>query len=378
MNRREVQEIRRRFSPEKDSISHIYGCYVNASGEIVARIDMPLGLMEQEEAEMYLKILKKSLSGSLGRNLMDIEFSTTQVENSHEHRLLSSLRQSHLKDENAREIFYSRVIENIDFEEESYAILMAADSYDVPFKGSDDEVWEDGSSEVFDYIICAICPVKDARSELRYRSEDKTFRSASTGHVLSSPEAGFMFPAFDGRCANIYGALYYSKNTSNIHEDIIETLFAPEKMPMAADVQKGAFGDALSEALGHDCSLDVVQAVHGEIREKLAAHKESKEPEQPEIYMEEVGAVLKHNGVPEEKISFFNQVCRREMGDSQVFNPGNLVEAGRFEMKTPKVKITVDPEFACDIETGTINEKKYILIPAEEGVSVNGIEVYIS
>ena len=110
MNRREVQEIRRRFSPEKDSISHIYGCYVNASGEIVARIDMPLGLMEQEEAEMYLKILKKSLSGSLGRNLMDIEFSTTQVENSHEHRLLSSLRQSHLKDENAREIFYSRVV----------------------------------------------------------------------------------------------------------------------------------------------------------------------------------------------------------------------------------------------------------------------------
>ena len=74
MNRREVQEIRRRFSPEKDSISHIYGCYVNASGEIVARIDMPLGLMEQEEAEMYLKILKKSLSGSLGRNLRDTPY----------------------------------------------------------------------------------------------------------------------------------------------------------------------------------------------------------------------------------------------------------------------------------------------------------------
>ena len=166
MNQKELKEIRRRFSLEKDSISHIYGCYVNAAKEIVTKIDMSVGLMEQEEAEMYLKLLKKAISGNLGRNLLDIPFSVAQVEGSDEHRLLQALRTSHLKDENMRDLMYDRIIESLDMGEDSYVILMAADSYDVPFKGGDDEIFEEGSNEVFDYIVCGIYPVKDAKSAL--------------------------------------------------------------------------------------------------------------------------------------------------------------------------------------------------------------------
>ena len=125
MNQNELKEIRRRFRPDKDNISRIYGCYVNAAKEIVTRIDMSLGLMDQEETEMYYKILKKALSGSLGRNLIDIEFSTAQVEASDEHRLLQALRASHLTDESMRELMYERIIETLVFGEESYVILMA-------------------------------------------------------------------------------------------------------------------------------------------------------------------------------------------------------------------------------------------------------------
>ena len=64
MNQKELREIRKRFTLDKDSISHVYGCYVNAAKDIVARMDMSMGLMEQEEAELYLKLLKKSISGS--------------------------------------------------------------------------------------------------------------------------------------------------------------------------------------------------------------------------------------------------------------------------------------------------------------------------
>ena len=133
MNQRELREIRRRFSLESANFRHIYGCYVNAAGEIVADIDMSVGLMEQEEAEMYLKVLKKSISGTLGRNLLDIAFTMNQVENSDEHRLLQALRKSQLKDENMRKLLYDRIIENLEFGDESYVILLGADSYDVPF-----------------------------------------------------------------------------------------------------------------------------------------------------------------------------------------------------------------------------------------------------
>lgn len=377
MNQRELREIRRRFSLDKDSISHIYGCYVNVSKEIVTRIDMSVGLMEQEEAEMYLKMIKKSISGTLGRNLLDISFSTAQVENSDEHRLLQALRASHLKDENLREVLYERIIETLVLDEQSYVILLATDSYDVPFKGSDDEVFDDGSSEVFDYIICGVYPVKDAKAALRYMSDERQFRGASTGHIISSPEIGFMFPAFDRRSANIYNALYYSRNILEIHDEFIKGIFNVENIPMSAGVQKNVFSDTLSQALGEECNLEVVQAVHEDIREKLALHKENKEIELPEIYVEEVGEILKKNGIPQEKIEAFSQACETNFGNSGVLNPSNLVETKKFEMTTEEVKITVDPEHAYRIKTQIIDGVKYILIPAEEGVTVNGIDVTI-
>ena len=377
MNQNELKEIRRRFRPDQDNISRIYGCYVNAAKEIVTRIDMSLGLMEQEETEMYYKILKKALSGTLGRNLIDIEFSTTQVESSDEHRLLQALRTSHLSDESMRELMYERIIETLDFGDESYVILMASDSYDVPYRGGDGEVFDEGSSEVFDYFICCVCPVKDAKAALRYESEERAFRGASTGHVLGAPEIGFMFPSFDDRCANIYNLLYYSRNVSEIHDEFIKGIFNTESIPLSAVAQKEAFGDSLSFSLGDKCSLEVVQAVHEDIREKLALHKESKEPELPEIYIEDVDDILRKSGVPDEKINFFNEECQKQLGGSDTFNPGNLIETKKFEMVTPEVKITVDPEYAYRIKTGIIDGEKYILIPADGDVAVNGIQVNI-
>ena len=377
MNQNELKEIRRRFRPDKDNISRIYGCYVNAAKEIVTRIDISLGLMEQEETQMYYKILKKALSGTLGRNLIDIEFSTAQVESSDEHRLLQALRTSHLSDESTRELIYERIIETLDFGDESYVILMASDSYDVPYRGGDGEVFDEGSSEVFDYFICCVCPVKDAKAALRYESEERAFRGASTGHVLGAPEIGFMFPSFDDRCANIYNLLYYSRNVSEIHDEFIKGIFNTESIPLSAVAQKEAFGDSLSFSLGDKCSLEVVQAVHEDIREKLALHKESKEPELPEIYIEDVDDILRKSGVPDEKINFFNEECQKQLGGSDTFNPGNLIETKKFEMVTPEVKITVDPEYAYRIKTGIIDGEKYILIPADGDVAVNGIQVNI-
>ncbi len=377
MNQKELREIRKRFTLDKDSISHVYGCYVNAAKDIVARMDMSMGLMEQEEAELYLKLLKKSISGTLGKNLLDIEFSTKQVEDSDEHRLLQALRQSHLRDEDMRELFYKRVIESLDFGDDSYVILLATDSYDIPFKGHDDEIWEEGSNEVFDYIICCICPVKDAKASLRYFAEEQNFRGASSGHVLGNPELGFMFPSFDDRSTNIYNALYYSRGLVDIHHEFIDGIFNIEKSPMSAGAQQHAFTDVLCESLGEDCSLDVVKAVHGQIRQQLLVHKESKDPEVPELFVEDLDDVLKHSGVPEEKVEVFNEACRKEFGDQSILNPINVMESKKFEMKTPEVKITVDPEYTYLITTQEIDGSQYLLIPAGEGVTVNGIDISV-
>lgn len=108
MNLKEVSELRRRFRMDRNAISRIYGCFVNSSREIVSYIDESMGILPQDEAEKYLNLLKKTLSGKLGKNLIDIIFSTEQVADSDEHRLLMALRDSQLKDGDIREEFYQK------------------------------------------------------------------------------------------------------------------------------------------------------------------------------------------------------------------------------------------------------------------------------
>ena len=120
-------------------------------------------MMPQEESEKYLSLLKKGLSGSLGKNLIDIVFSTQQVVDSEEHRLLTTLRDSQLKDNEARQTFYHKVIDSLDMGDSSYLLLLTCDSYDVPHRGKDDSLQADASDEVFTYIVCVVCPIKEGK-----------------------------------------------------------------------------------------------------------------------------------------------------------------------------------------------------------------------
>ena len=377
MNQKELNELRRRFKLDHNSISRVYGCYVNGNREIISRMDASLGLMTQEEQEMYLGLLKKSLSGSLGRNLIDIVFSTQQVAGSEEHRLLQTLRLSSLQNAAAREALYRKIIDAIDMQDRNYLILLAADTYDVPHKGSDDEVQADASDRVFQYFLCSICPVKDPEMELRYSNEQKEFHSASTGHIALAPELGFLFPAFDDRAANIYNALFYSKNAALLHQEVIDAVFCVEP-PMSAEEQKNVFSTALGDTLQEDCSYDVVQSVHEQLRGRIEEHKESKDPEPLELSVQEVGEILAGSGVPGEKVEAFRAECRRQYGEQAALNPKNIIESKKFQVNTPEVKISVAPEFSYMVETRVIDGRKYLLIPADEGVEVNGINVSIA
>lgn len=377
MNQKEISELRRRFRTEKSAISRIYGCYVNSGKEIVSDLDESLGMMPQEEAEKYLSLLKKALSGTLGRNLIDIVFSTQQVVDSEEHRLLSALRNSALNDNEVRQTFYRKVIDTLDMGDSNYLLLLAHDAYDVPHRGKDDEVQADASDEVFTYIVCCVCPVKDGKVELGYFPGDNEFHSCVAGQIVSAPEFGFLFPAFDDRAANIYNALFYSRNADQIHQEFIDTVFHTEP-PMSAAEQKEAFQTALSDALESTCSIEVVQAVHEQLRAKIEDHKESKNPEPLEVTAQEVGRILQDCGVAEEQVSAFQEKCGEQFGPGAALNPVNLIDSKRFEVKTEQVTISVDPEYSYLVETRMISGRKYLLIPVEEGVEVNGFSVGVA
>lgn len=374
MNQKELNEIRRRIRPERNSIRNIYGCYVNGNREIISYLDESLGLLTKEEAEKYLALLKKTLSGTLGRNLLDLSFATKQVMDSEEHRLLSQLRKTELKDAALRDVFYKAIIESLNMEDRNYLILMAFDAYDVPRKGRSGDIEDSG--EVFKYILCCVCPVKSGRAELGYEPEDRRFHSATAGQIVCPPELGFLFPAFDERSANIYNALFYTKNTMDIHQEFIDSVFRT-RVPMSAGQQRETFGSILSETLEKDCRFDVIQGVHEQLSERISLHKESRDPEPLIVSPEELGDILENSGASPEEAELLCGRCREQFEGGEALRPANLIDGKRLEICTPEVKISLDPKFGYLVQTRVIDGRKYILVSADSGVEVNGIGVTI-
>ena len=375
MNQKEISELRRRFRADRNAFSRVYGCYVNASREVISTIDEPLGMLPQEEAEQYLGLLKKALSGTLGKNLIDIVFSTRQVVDSEEHRLLSALRDTALKDETVRQTFYQRAIDALDMEG-NYLLLVAHDAYDVPYRGEDAADQSETASEVFSYIVCCVCPVRDGRLELSYCPGENEFHNFLPRQLVAAPELGFLFPAFDDRAANIYGALAYTRKPEELHQPFLDAIFHVEP-PMSAPEQREAFQTALSDALEGECSLEVVQAVHGRLTERIGQHKESRDPEPLTVTAREVGDILEDCGVGERQVAAFRESCGAQFGEDAPLRPANLIDSKRFAIKSAGITITVPPEESCLVEARVIDGRKYLLIPAGEGIEGNAVPVEV-
>lgn len=375
MNTKEVGEIRRHLRRERSNITAIYGCYVNENKEIISQFRQSTGMMPENESDKYFATLRRTLSGSIGKNLIDITFKTSQVAGSPEHKLLMDLRASQLKDDELRDTFCKKVMETVQLEG-NYLILLACDTYDVPFKSKDDSFQKDNSDEIYTYILCAICPVKQTKANLHYVPEEKLFHDGAMNQMVSAPAIGFLFPAFDNRSTNIYNALYYTRDTKQGQDAFVEAVFnAP--IPKPAAEQKKSFEALLTTALGEECSLDVVQTVHDELCQRIEMHKESKIPEPLMVSKEDVKEVLSSCGVSESKMAKFSVDYDEAFGFEADLHPKNIIDNKHFELKTPDVVIKVAPDRSDLIETRIIGGVKYILICADENVEVNGVNIHI-
>lgn len=376
MNIKEIGEIRRRIRRDRSNMTAIYGCYVNENKEIITKFRQSTGMMSENEGEKYFGLMRRVLSGSIGKNLIDINFKTSQVAGSEEHKLLMNLRGSRLSDEAALDSFYRKVIENVSLDA-NYLILLGCDAYDVPFRGKDGDSRSEGSDETYQYMLCAVCPVKQTKPTLHYVPENREFHDGGMLNIVSAPELGFLFPAFDNRSANIYNALYYTHSTKESHEAFVDAVFHAD-IPKPAYEQKKSFEALLGSSLEKECTMDVVQTVHDQICQRIEMHRESRVPDPLLVRKEEVKEVLSSCGVSEEHLAKFSVDYDEAFGFEAELHPKNIIDDKRFEVKTPDVSIKVAPDKADLIETRVIGGVKYILICAEESVEVNGVSIEIS
>ena len=374
MNKKDIAEIKRRFNLEHNNITCIRGCYVNNQGEVISSFTRSLVGMAQEEAEKYLAIFKRTLSGNQGQNLLDIHFDPETMESAPEYQLLTALKDTALKDDETVEYFFQQLINGLHMEDH-YLILLMHDGYDIPYRSKEDgSKVADMSTEVFHYILCSVCPVRLTKPTLSYDAGKNDFRSRESDWIVGAPEMGFLFPAFEERAANVYQALYYTRDTAEGHDDFVNTVFQSE-LPMPADQQKEIFQNILKETLEEDCSYEVMQAVHEQVMERLEEKKQEKSSEPVELTKYDVTDVLAECGVSTEHMEAFNDKFDQEFGQQMRLNAVNVTNPKQFEVRTPSVVIKVNSDRTDLVETRVIDGHPYILIRADDGVEVNGVNV---
>uniref|UniRef100_UPI004029A245 DUF4317 domain-containing protein n=1 Tax=Mediterraneibacter gnavus TaxID=33038 RepID=UPI004029A245 len=368
MNKREVLEIRKQFTPANCAITRIAGCYVDH--EKIKKMESKSAFLSlpEEDTFKYFDILRKTLSGSVGKNLLNLEFPTKQEMPGGTQEFLMKLRKSKLEDDQLLEEFYDRIIESYDYGENYYIVLIHA-MYDIPGKSSDDMEMYDASEEVYEYLLCSICPVSLSKAGLSYHAESNCIHDRIRDWVVGMPDKGFLFPAFNDRSTDIHNALYYTRKSTDLDAGLMDGLFGVTGI--SADTQKEIFNNLLSDALGDKNSFRTVKRIQEVLLEKLETNTE----ESPEVGKKDILKILLAEKAPDEAVSEFLEGWDFHIGENDTIRISNIVDEKKISIKSCHADIKVESDRTDLVDTMVVNGRKCLVIAVDDSLEVNGIPV---
>ncbi len=372
MTKQEISELKKLLTPKNCSITRICGCYVDGEKNKKTELKQAFLALPEEEMFKYFEILRKTLSGTPGKNLLTLDFPLNSEEAGGTQEFLLRLRDSKLKEDALLEEFYDKIIASYEYVG-NYLILVIHDVYDVPGRATDGMEMEDASDEIYEYILTCICPVELSKPGLSYNAAENTFRNRVRDWVVGLPDTGFLFPAFTDRSSNIHSTLYYSKDPEELKDGFVaELLGCP--LPLSAGSQMETFQTLIEETLGEDCDMETVKNIHDKLTEMAEERRE--EPEPLVLDRREVKNILADSGVSNERLEAFDSRYDETAGEAASLLASNVMNTRTFEVKTPDVVIKISPDRTDLIETRNIGGQQCLVIRLDGGVVVNGITVH--
>lgn len=403
LRNKDILELKRRFKKEACTFTKMCGCYVDANKNKVVELNETFLNLEDEEFYKYLEIAKKALSGTIGNNLLELKFDEKEEEPGGKQQYLLGLRESGLKNPDLLEHLFDLIIENYDYVG-NYLILIFHDAYDVITKTNDD-LKLDESEEVFQYLLCAICPVNLSKPGLGYREDENRIGARIQDWVVGVPDVGFLFPSFIERSSDIHTLTYYVRDAKDSHPDFIEALGCGAKR--TATEEKETFHSMVKRAIApiiedtDGVLLQIQENLNDMVEENEAAMEDLViiEPEELTLTPEIIKEVLTQNEIPDETVMQIQDHFAEEFQDAlpvvKHLVDEKAIEKNQKEKKEQKlleevanlkkelepknysdVFLRMKPEKAEKIKTETIEGQKYLMIPMEEDdeINLNGVK----
>lgn len=372
MTRKELNEIKSQYTLEDCGILRLCGCYVDGERNKITQFNENFLNLPEEEKHKYFDIFKKTLSGTPGKNLVDMKFNVDAYADEGARTFLMNLRDSGLKDDRLLNEFYDRIINNYSYVG-NYLILLINQVYDIPAVTTDNIEMEDASDEVYSYILCSICHVNLSKPGLGYDEEDNNFHDKKQNHMVDVPDVGFLFPAFNKRSADEDMTLFYTKDVSEFEDGLIDCLLDCV-VPLPAKQQKETFTTLVNEALGEEADLEIVKNIHENL-EQIIEEKKQESPAPVMLDKSEMKDLLEKSGVKEEKLENFEEHFEMAAGEHGKLVASNVSSGKKFEVKTPDVVIKINSDKTDIVSTQVIDGRQCLVIQIDERLEINGISV---
>lgn len=372
MTRKELNEIKSQYTLEDCGILRLCGCYVDGERNKITQFNENFLNLPEEEKHKYFDIFKKTLSGTPGKNLVDMKFNVDAYADEGARTFLMNLRDSGLKDDRLLNEFYDRIINNYSYVG-NYLILLINQVYDIPAVTTDNIEMDDASDEVYSYILCSICHVNLSKPGLGYDEEDNNFHDKKQNHMVDVPDVGFLFPAFNKRSADDDMTLFYTKDVSEFEDGLIDCLLDCA-VPLPAKQQKETFTSLVNEALGEEADLEIVKNIHENL-EQIIEEKKQESPAPVMLDKTEMKDLLEKSGVKEEKLENFEEHFEMAAGEHGKLVASNVSSGKKFEVKTPDVVIKINSDKTDIVSTQVIDGRQCLVIQIDERLEVNGISV---
>lgn len=372
MTRKELNEIKSQYTLEDCGILRLCGCYVDGERNKITQFNENFLNLPEEEKHKYFDIFKKTLSGTPGKNLVDMKFNVDAYADEGARTFLMNLRDSGFKDDRLLNEFYDRIINNYSYVG-NYLILLINQVYDIPAVTTDNIEMDDASDEVYSYILCSICHVNLSKPGLGYDEEDNNFHDKKQNHMVDVPDVGFLFPAFNKRSADEDMTLFYTKDVSEFEDGLIDCLLDCA-VPLPAKQQKETFTSLVNEALGEEADLEIVKNIHENL-EQIIEEKKQESPAPVMLDKTEMKDLLEKSGVKEEKLENFEEHFEMAAGEHGKLVASNVSSGKKFEVKTPDVVIKINSDKTDIVSTQVIDGRQCLVIQIDERLEVNGISV---
>lgn len=372
MTRKELNEIKSQYTLEDCGILRLCGCYVDGERNKITQFNENFLNLPEEEKHKYFDIFKKTLSGTPGKNLVDMKFNVDAYADEGARTFFMNLRDSGLKDDRLLNEFYDRIINNYSYVG-NYLILLINQVYDIPAVTTDNIEMDDASDEVYSYILCSICHVNLSKPGLGYDEEDNNFHDKKQNHMVDVPDVGFLFPAFNKRSADEDMTLFYTKDVSEFEDGLIDCLLDCA-VPLPAKQQKETFTSLVNEALGEEADLEIVKNIHENL-EQIIEEKKQESPAPVMLDKTEMKDLLEKSGVKEEKLENFEEHFEMAAGEHGKLVASNVSSGKKFEVKTPDVVIKINSDKTDIVSTQVIDGRQCLVIQIDERLEVNGISV---